>query len=139
MFLAATVASGPDNMFVGAGLDWRLDRDRWNRRVGLDPGAQVEIDAGRIDSEVAGASLAAAPTLRAYVLSERIAVTATPALIRVGAFADRAVAFDVAARAGVALEVGRLELEVDSPPLSYVSQARWHALPITMRLGLRFD
>ena len=126
-------------MFVGAGLDWRLDRDRWNRRAGFDPGLQVEIDGGRIDSDVAGASLAAAPTLRAYVLSERIAVTGTPALIRVGAFADRAVAFDIAARAGLALEVGRVELEVDSPPLSYVSQSRWHALPITMRLGLRFD
>ena len=139
VFLAATVASSPDNMFVGIGLDWRLDRDRWNRRAGFDPGLQVEIDGGRIDSDAAGASLAAAPTLRAYVLSERIAVTATPALIRVGAFADRAVAFDVAARAGLALEVGRVELEADSPPLSYVSQARWHALPITMRLGLRFD
>ena len=60
-------------------------------------------------------------------------------MIRVGAFADRAVAFDVAGRAGIALELGRLELEVDSPPLSYVSQARWHALPITMRLGLRTE
>jgi hypothetical protein len=126
-------------MFVGAGLDWRLDRDQWNRRAGFDPGAQVEIDAGRIDSDVAGTSLTAAPTLRAYVLSDRIAVTATPALIRVGAFACRAVAFDVAARVGVALEIGRLELEADSPPLSYVSQARWHPLPVTMRLGLRFE
>jgi hypothetical protein len=139
VFLAATVGSRPDNMFVGAGLDWRLDRDRWNRRAGFDPGAQVEIDAGRIDSDAAGASLAVAPTLRAYVLSDRIAVTATPALMRVGAFADRAVAFDVAARAGLALEIGRLELEADSPPLSYVSQSRWHGLPITMRLGLRFE
>ena len=48
-------------------------------------------------------------------------------------------AVDVAARAGLALELGRIELELDSPPLSYLSQARWHALPITMRLGLRFD
>jgi len=46
---------------------------------------------------------------------------------------------DVAARAGVVLEVGRLEVAVDSPPLSYVSTARWHALPITVRLGLRLD
>jgi hypothetical protein len=139
VFLAATVGSRADNMFVGAGLDWRLDRDRWNRRAGFDPGVQVEIDGGRIDSDVAGASLAAAPTVRAYLIFDRIALTATPALIRVGAFAGQAVAFDVAARAGVALEVGRLELEADSPPLSYVAQARWHALPISMRLGLRFE
>ena len=68
VFLAATVASSPDNMFVGVGLDWRLDRDRWNRRAGFAPGLQVEIDGGKIDSDVAGASLAAAPTLRAYLL-----------------------------------------------------------------------
>ena len=77
--------------------------------------------------------------MRAYVVSDRLALTGTPALIRVGAFADRAVAFDVAARAGLALEVGRVELEADSPPLSYVSQSRWHSLPFTMRLGLRFE
>ena len=139
VFLATTTASSRDSRFVGAGLDWRLDRDRWDRRAGVAPELQVEIDVGRIDSDAAGASLAAAPTLRVYLLPDRIALTATPALIRVGAFSDRAVAFDVAARAGIVLEMGRLELEGDSPPLSYVSQARWHELPITMRVGLRFD
>ena len=34
---------------------------------------------------------------------------------------------------------GRLDLVVDSPPLSYVSTARWHALPFTVRLGMRLD
>jgi hypothetical protein len=139
VFLATTTASRSENAFVGVGLDWRWDRDRWNRRVGFDPGAEVEIDGGRIDSDTAGASLAVAPTVRAYLLPNRIALTATPALIRVGALSDHAVGLDVAARAGLALELGRLELEVDSPPLSYVSRARWHALPITVRVGLRFD
>ena len=139
VFLATTVASRPDDAFVGAGLDWRWDRDHWNRRGGFDPELQVEIDGGRIDSDASGASLAVAPSLRAYLILNRVAFTATPALIRVGAFSDRAMAVDVAARAGLALELGRIELELDSPPLSYVSQARWHALPITMRLGLRFD
>jgi hypothetical protein len=139
VFLATTAASRSDVAFVGAGLDWRWDRDRWNRRVGLVPELQVEIDGGRIDSDATGASLAVAPELRAYLRPNRIALTATPALIRVGALSNRALALDVAARAGIALELGRLELEVDSPPLSYVSQARWHALPITVRLGLRFD
>jgi hypothetical protein len=139
VFLATTTASRPDDVFVGAGLDWRWDRDRWNRRAGLVPELQVEIDGGRIDSPTSGASLAVAPTLRAYLRPNRIALTATPALVRIGAFSDHAVAVDVAARAGIALELGRLELEADSPPLSYVAQARWHALPLTMRLGLRFD
>ena len=53
--------------------------------------------------------------------------------------ADRAVAVDVAGRAGIALDLGRLELEAESPPLSSVSRDRWSALPITMRLGLLFD
>ena len=105
----------------------------------LRPGLQVEIDAGRIDSDARGRQPGRRADAAGLLLPNRLAVTATPALVRVGAFADRAVALDVAARAGVALEVGRLELEVDSPPLSYVSQARWHALPITVRLGLRFD
>ena len=59
--------------------------------------------------------------------------------MRVGAFDNRAVALDIAARGGIAFELGRLEVDADSPPLSYVSQARWHALPITVRLGLRLD
>jgi hypothetical protein len=68
-----------------------------------------------------------------------VALTVTPALIRFGSFADRAVAADVAGRVGIALDLGHVELGVDSPPLSYVSRARWNALPITMRLGLQFD
>ena len=83
--------------------------------------------------------MAVAPTLRAYVLPNRLAVSATPALVRAGALAGRALAIDVAGRAGIAIDVGRLELAADSPPLSYVSTARWHALPFTVRLGLRFE
>ena len=139
VFLATTVASGPDNQFVGVGLDWRRDRDHWDRRAGFAPGLQVEVDAGRIDSSGPGGSLAVAPTLWAYLVPNRFALTATPALVRFGALADRAVAVDVAGRAGIVLDLGRLELEADSPPLSYVSRDRWSALPITMRLGLQFD
>ena len=139
VFFTTTAGSRSDDAFVGAGLEWRWDRDRWDRRAGFAPGLQVEIDGGKIDSDAPGASLAVAPTVRAYLLPNRLALTATPALVRVGAFADRAVAVDVAGRVGIALELRRLELEVDSPPLSYVSQSRWDALPITVRLGLRTE
>lgn len=138
-FFATTAASRSDNDFVGAGLDWRWDRDRWDRRAGFAPGLKVEVDAGKIDSHTATGSLAVAPTVRAYLRPNRVALTATPALLRVGAFADRQVAVDVAGRAGIALEAGRIELDADSAPLSYVSQARWHALPFTVRLGLLLD
>jgi len=147
IYLAATAISQPENTFAGFGLEWRWDRDIWNRRAGFAPGVQLEIDGGRIEAPspgggvagAAGGGAAVAPVVRAYLLPNRLAVTATPALVRVGAIAGHAFAVDVAARAGVALEVGRLDLVVDSPPLSYVSTARWHALPITVRLGLRLD
>lgn len=138
-YLATTAASSADNAYVGLGLEWRLDRDVWDRRAGFAPGVQLEIDAGRMDGNRQGGGVALAPTLRAYVLPSRLAITATPALVRAGALAGQALAIDVAARAGIALAVGRLELAVDSPPLSYLARSRWHWLPITVRLGFRFD
>ena len=138
-FLATTVASRPNNAFVGGGLDCRWDRDYWGQRTVFAPEVQLEIDSGRIERSGPGGSLAVAPTLRVYLIPDRIALTVTPALIRFGSFGDHAVAVDVAGRAGIALDLGHVELGVDSPPLSYVSRALWNALPITMRLGLQFD
>ena len=139
VYLAATAISQRENSFAGVGFEWRRDRDVWNRRAGLAPGLQVEVDGGRIEDDDPGGGVAVAPTLRAYLLPSRLAASATPALVRAGALAGRALAVDVAARAGIAVEVGKLEIAVDSPPLSYVSRARWHALPVTVRLGMRFD
>ena len=139
VYLMATAISQPENTFAGVGFEWRRDRDLSDRRAGLAPGLQVEVYGGRIEDDDPGGGVAVAPTVRAYLLPSRLAVNATPALLRAGALAGRALAVDVAARAGVVLEVGRLEVAVDSPPLSYVSTARWHALPITVRLGLRLD
>jgi hypothetical protein len=139
VYFAATALSQPENTFGGFGLEWRWDRDIWNRRAGFAPGVQLEIDGGRIEARDPGGGAAVAPVMRAYLLPNRLAVTATPALVRLGAIAGRALAADIAGRAGVALEVGRLDLVVDSPPLSYVSTARWHPVPVTVRLGMRLD
>jgi hypothetical protein len=139
VYLATTVVSRAENSYVGVGLDWSLDRDRWDRRAGLAPEVQLEVDGGAIDGATRGGAVAVAGMLRGWVLPDRLALALTPALVRVGAIADRAVGLDVAGRAGVALSIGRLELGVDSPPLSYLSHARWHALPFTVRLGVRFD
>ena len=43
------------------------DRDGWDRRAGLAPGLQVEIDGGRIEGNEPGGNVAVAPTLRAYL------------------------------------------------------------------------
>ena len=139
VYLAATAVSQTDNQFIGAGLEWRVDRDRWNRRAGLGAGVQIEIDAGRIDGAARGGAVALGPTVRGYVSANRLALTATPALVRVGALADRPLAVDVAGRVGLGLSLGRVEIAVDSPPLSYLTTARWHALPFTGRLGLAMD
>jgi hypothetical protein len=139
VYLAATAVSRPENEFVGAGLDLSFDRDGWDRRAGFAPGAQIEVDGGAIDGAARGGALAVAPTVRAYLTPDRLALTATPALVRVGALGGRAVGADVAARAGLLLDFGRLVIAADSPPLSYVAQSRWHALPFTVRLGLRLD
>jgi hypothetical protein len=139
IYLATTVASAPDNQFLGAGIDWRRDRDRWNRRSGLCPGIQLEAYTGAIDDGSRGGGVAAAPTLRAYLVADRISVTATPALLRFGALGDGAIGFDVAARAGLSVEVGNLELAVDSSPFSYLSRDRWHSFPITVRLAALLD
>jgi hypothetical protein len=139
IYLATTVVSRAENSYVGVGLDWTRDRDRWDRRAGFAPEVQLEVDGGAIEGTTRGGVVAVAGMLRAYVLPDRLAVTLAPALVRVGVIADRAVGLDVAGRVGLAFSIGRLELGADSPPLSYLSQSRWHALPFTMRLGLRLD
>jgi hypothetical protein len=139
LYLAATVASEPDNQFLGAGIDWRRDRDRWNQRSGLCPGVQLEAYTGAIDDRSRGGGVTAAPTLRAYLVTDRISVTATPALLRFGALGEGAIGFDVAARAGLSVEVGNLELAVDSSPVSYLSRDRWHSFPVTVRLAALLD
>jgi len=138
-YLTATAGSTTDKQFVGVGLEWLLDRDRWDRRSGVAPGLLLEVDAGDFEGWPQDGGLALAPTLRAYALPGRLALTASPALVRVGTIAQGSFGVDVAARAGLALILGRVEIGADSPPLSYVATSRWHALPFTARLGLWFD
>jgi hypothetical protein len=94
---------------------------------------------GAIDDRTRGGGIAVAPTLRAYLVADRVSVAATPALVRYGALGDGAVGADVGARAGLTFEVGNVELGVDAPPLSYVSRDRWHSFPVTVRLGALLD
>jgi len=139
IYLAGSVGSRSENRFVGVGLEMRLDRDRWNHRSGFGPALALEVDAGNIEGGIRGGSVGVAPIARYYLVRDRIAVTATPALARMGTVTDRAFAVDVAARAGMALDLNKLEISVDSPPLSYVAQSRWHTLPFSARLGFRFE
>ena len=136
VYLANTAGSTQQNQFLGVGLEARLDHDRWDHHAGFGPALQWEVDAGNIEGSGGGGTLGLAPIARYYLVRDRIAVSATPALVRIGTLAHQTFAADVAARAGIALDLSKIELSVDTPPLSYIAQSRWHALPITVRLGV---
>jgi hypothetical protein len=138
-FAAATAASSAENEFIGAGLAWRLDRDRWDRRSGAALGLGIEIVHGVINGTPKAGAIAVGPVLAAYLVPNRLAVTAVPALVQLGNVTGPHFGADLAGRAGIAFDFGKVELAVDSPPLSYLSRERWHALPISVRLGLLFD
>ena len=106
---------------------------------GLRPLAPGRGRRGGDRGDPTGGAISVAGSLRAYVLPDRLALTATPALVRVGAIADRAVGVDVAGSLGILFDLGRIAVGASSPPLSYLSRDRWHALPFTLRLGLRLD
>jgi hypothetical protein len=137
-YLATSAASTTANEWVGVGLELRRDRDRWDRRAGFGPGLAVEVARGTWEGG-GGGSLTLVPSARLYVVPNRLALAAAPALVRVGALAGEAWTADVAGRVGVVLGVGRIELGVDGPPLSYVSRSRWHTRPFSVRLGLLLD
>jgi hypothetical protein len=136
----ASAASSADNNFIGAGLAWRLDRDRWNRRAGAAVGLGVEIVHGVINGTPDAEALSVAPMFAYYLVPNHLVITAVPALVQMGHVAlGEGFTADVAGRAGIAFDFGKVELAVDSPPVSYLARERRHTLPITLRLGLLFD
>jgi hypothetical protein len=137
-FFAATVASTSQNKWVGGGVELRRDRDRWNRRSGWAPALSLAGAGGDTDG-THGGIVSVAPILRYYLLPNYLWLGATPAALRVGSLDGRSIGVDVAGFAALGLIIGRVELSVESPPLSYVSRDRWHALPIPLRLGLLLD
>jgi len=137
-FLAATVASTAENRWVGGGLELRRDRDRWNRRAGWAPALSLAAADG-LTYGTRGLNVAAAPILRFYLLPDRVWIGGTPAALRVGKLDGQTVGVDVAAVLALGLIIGRLEVAVESPSLSYVSRDRWHAVPVPLRLGLLWD
>jgi hypothetical protein len=139
LFLATTAWASEDDAFVGGGLEWRLDRDRWNRRTGFVPGVQIEVDQGSLGGGTRGGGFAAAPLARLYLVADRLALTATPALVRFGVLTTGTLGVDVAARGGLAFEVGNIEVAVDSFPLSYLPSGRRELFPFTVRLGVLLD
>jgi hypothetical protein len=138
VFFSATAASTAQNQWVSGGLEVRRDIDRWNRRAGWSPALSLAVAHGTTQGSH-GETLAVVPALLVYLVPNRLALAARPAALRIGAMAGKSLTADVAAQLALALDVGRLELALESPPLSYVSQARWHPRPWSVRLGLLFD
>jgi hypothetical protein len=135
---AATAASTDRDRWVGGQFDLRWDRDRWNQRKG--PGAGLFLAAAR--GTIAGAygnGLALGPTLFDYLAANRLALVATPASLRLNAQDGRTLGWDVAGLLSLIVDLTKIEVAVDSPPLSYVSRSRWHDLPVVVRLGLLLE
>jgi hypothetical protein len=135
---AATAGSTDRDRWVGGQFDLRWDRDRWNQRAG--PGAGLSLWAAR--GTIAGAygnGLALGPTLFDYLASNRLAIVATPASLRMNAPDGQSVGWDVAGLVSLVVDLTKIEVAVDSPPLSYVSKSRWHDLPVVVRLGLLLE
>jgi hypothetical protein len=105
---------------------------------GLAPGVEAEIAQGRTEGG-SGGSLALGATARLYLSANRLALAAAPVLLRLETAAGERHHLDLAGRFGLVVLLGRIELGVESPPLSYLARARWHARPFSVRLGLLLD
>jgi hypothetical protein len=135
---AATAGSTPRDRWVGGQFDVRWDRDRWNRRAGVGPALSLSAARGTIDS-APGSEIGFGASLVGYVLPNRLAVVGTPASIRIEARDGHSASVDVSGLLSLVFDLTRVEVAVDSPPLSYVSRSRWHELPLVVRLGLLLD
>jgi hypothetical protein len=133
--LAATAGSTAENEWLGGQFDLRWDRDRWDRRAGFGPGVSLAVARGTIDG-AHGSAVTLAPSLVWYLLPNHLGAVLAPAALRVDTPDGHDPRVDAVGLLSVVLDVARVEVAVDSPPLSYVSTARWHALPLAVRLGL---
>jgi hypothetical protein len=139
LHVVASVGSRDDDAYFGGAVGLRRDRDEWNRRSGLCPEVELALFHGRVDATRNSGEVSLAPTLRYYVVADQLSLVATPALMRAGALGSGRVGFDVGARAGLALQLGNVELGVDSAPLSYLSDDLRHVFPLAVRVGALLD
>jgi hypothetical protein len=137
--VVAAIASRDDDAYFGGSIGLRRDRDGWNRRSGLGPELELALYHGRIDATKSSGGVWVAPQVRYYLVPDQVSVVATPALVRAGALGSGEIGFDVGARGGLSLQLGNVELGVDSAPLSYLSSGLRHALPIAVRVGALLD
>jgi hypothetical protein len=137
-FLSTTAGSTSENRWAGGGIELRRDRDRWNRRAGWAPALSLAVAGGTTEG-TGGGTATVAPAIRFYLLANRLWLAAIPAAFRAGVSRTQSIGADVAGLAAAGVIVGRLEMSIASPPLSYVSRDRWHALPVSVRLGLLFN
>jgi hypothetical protein len=136
--LAATAGSTAENEWLGGQFDLRWDRDRWDRRAGLGAGGALSVARGTIDGAHASA-VTLAPSLYWFVVPNRLGAAATPVALRVDVPDGHRPRADAIGLVSIVFDIARVEVAVDSPPLSYVSTTRWHGLPLAIRLGLLLE
>ena len=138
IFLASSAGATETQSLLGGGIEVRRDRDQWDRRSGWVPGLRLDVAGGTVEGND-GAVLGLAATVRYYLVPGVLALVASPAVFTLGPQSGSHVAPDLAGRIGVAFAFGSIELSLDSPSLSYLSRDRWHARPLSARLGFFVD
>jgi hypothetical protein len=140
---ATVIPDARQGAYSIGGLEVLFDRDRWNRRAGFALGARADTEYRPTeDGQHYGA--VASPVARFYLVPNRLALEADPAMIDAGALrrSDGHVeaSFDAALGGGVAaIPVGRVELDLETPRLSYRTGARVPGTSLGLRFGLALE
>jgi hypothetical protein len=104
----------------------------------LGAGGALSVARGTIDGAHASA-VTLAPSLYWFVVPNRLGAAATPVALRVDVPDGHRPRADAIGLFSILFDIARVEVAVDSPPLSYVSTTRWHGLPLAIRLGLLLE
>ncbi len=125
------------------GLEVLFDRDRWDRRAGFALGARADTEY-RPTEDGSHYGAVASPVARFYLVPNRLAIEADPAMIDAGAFRRRdghvEPFIDAALGGGVAaIPLGHVEIGLETPRFSYRTGSRVPGTNLGVRLGLALE
>ena len=137
------IPDGQQGAYSIGGLEVLFDRDRWDRRAGFAIGARADTEY-RPTEDGSHYGAVASPVARFYLVPNRLAIEADPAMIDAGALRrdDGRVEpfFDVALGGGIAaIPLGHVELALETPRLSYRTGSRVPGTNLGVRLGLALE
>jgi hypothetical protein len=134
------IPDGQQGAYSIGGLEVLFDRDRWDRRAGFAIGARADTEY-RPTEEGDHYGAVASPVARFYLVPNRLAIEADPAMIDAGALRrkdGRVDPFFDAALGGcvAAIPLGHVEFAFETPRFSYRTASRVPGTNLGVRLGL---